>query len=435
MFWNCTTEIDLCIGLLLLIFFGLMSLRNGHVSLPHIRFLCQCWLIALSCPALLFPGSLNVPQVLDIQDYALCLLTVVLLQSFHSFEALLFLLLAYIGQLYMMHSVNLVSFYVCLEAQTLCVVVLCGLLARGAYPSGTNYALGSSHTTGVFSVEAALKFLLLSAMVSGMCLFWFSAMYLRTGSLDMVGQETFWILLVLLFKLGVAPVHMWSVDLYGSIPKPLLMYLATAPKLSLFTFWASSWHMNYSVGVFILFSIVIGSVGAYSQPALRGLFAYSTINEIGLLLMAVETAGFHSLYQHLSVYIITQLLLWNLSDKRLFALCAVSLAGLPPFAGFFGKAWIFWNAMNTHLFGLLAAALICAVLSLVYYLRVLRLFWNAPVHTPAIQVSPTGQGWVAMSSLGASSATVAYPTQTSLTSACAVALVFLPVMLIKPFII
>jgi NADH:ubiquinone oxidoreductase subunit 2 (subunit N) len=409
MFFHAMSEIDLCLGLLLIIFFGLISLRNGHVNLPHVRFLCQCWLIALT--------------PLEVQDYALCLLTVVLLQSFHSFEAILFVLLAYIGQLYMMHSINLVSFYVCLEAQTLCVVVLCGLLARGA---STNYGTGSAHTTGVFSVEAALKFLLLSAMVSGMCLFWFSAMYMRTGSLDMVGQETFWILLVMLFKLGVAPVHMWSVDLYGAIPKPLLMYLSTAPKLSLFTFWASTWHMSYSVGVFVLFSVLIGSIGAYSQPALRGLFAYSTINEIGLLLMAVETAGFHSLYQHLGIYIITQLLLWNLSDKRLFALCAVSLAGLPPFAGFFGKAWIFWNAMNTHLFGLLAAALVCTALSLVYYLRVLRLFWNSNVHTPSIQVCPTGQSWAVM----------ANPNhQTSLTSACAVALVFLPVMLIKPFVI
>lgn len=409
MFWHSVIELDLCLGLLLIIFFGLISLRNGHVNLPHVRFLCQCWLIALT--------------PLEVQDYALCLLTIVLLQSFHSFEAILFVLLAYIGQLYMMHSVNLVSFYVCLEAQTLCVVVLCGLLARGA---SINYGTGSAHTTGVFSVEAALKFLLLSAMVSGMCLFWFSAMYMRTGSLDMVGQETFWILLVMLFKLGVAPVHMWSVDLYGAIPKPLLMYLSTAPKLSLFTFWASTWHMSYSVGVFVLFSVLIGSVGAYSQPALRGLFAYSTINEIGLLLMAVETAGFHSLYQHLGIYIITQLLLWNLSDKRLFALCAVSLAGLPPFAGFFGKAWIFWNAMNTHLFGLLAAALVCTVLSLVYYLRVLRLFYNTNVHTPSIQVCPTGQSWAVM----------ANPNhQTGLTSACAVALVFLPIMLVKPFVI
>ena len=410
MFWSITTELDLCLGLLLMIFFGLVSLRNGHVNLPHVRFLCQCWLLALT--------------PLEVQDYALCLLTIVLLQSFHSFEAILFVLLAYIGQLYMMHSINLVSFYVCLEAQTLCVVVLCGLLARGA---STNYGTGSAHTTGVFSVEAALKFLLLSAMVSGMCLFWFSAMYMRTGSLDMVGQETFWILLVMLFKLGVAPVHMWSVDLYGAIPKPLLMYLSTAPKLSLFTFWASTWHIgSYSVGVFVLFSMLIGSIGAYSQPALRGLFAYSTINEIGLLLMAVETAGFHSLYQHLGIYIVTQLLLWNLSDKRLFALCAVSLAGLPPFAGFFGKAWIFWNAMNTHLFGLLAAALVCTVLSLVYYLRVLRLFYNTNVHTPSIQVCPTGQSWAVM----------ANPNhQTGLTSACAVALVFLPIMLVKPFVI
>ena len=387
MYWNAIAEIDLSIGLLMLILFGLLSLRHGHVSLPHIRFLCQCWLIALT--------------PLEVQDYALCLLTVVLLQSFHSFEALLFLLLAYVGQLYMMHSCNLVSFYVCLEAQTLCIVVLCGLLARGASTS--------------FSVEAALKFLLLSAMVSGMALFWFSAMYQRTGSLDMVGQETFWILLVMLFKLGVAPVHMWSVDLYGSIPKPLLLYLSTAPKLSLFTFWASSWHHDFSVGVFILFSMLIGSIGAYGQPALRGLFAYSTINEIGLLLLAIETAGFHTLYQHLGIYIITQLLLWNLTDKRLFALCAVSLAGLPPFAGFFGKAWIFWHAMSMQAFTLLAAALFCTVLSLVYYLRVIRLFWTAPVHTP--------------------SGLAGAPNHTTLTSACAVALGFLPVMLVKPFVL
>jgi NADH:ubiquinone oxidoreductase subunit 2 (subunit N) len=387
MYWNAIAEIDLSIGLLMLILFGVLSLRHGHVSLPHIRFLCQCWLIAMT--------------PLEVQDYALCLLTVVLLQSFHSFEALLFLLLAYVGQLYMMHSCNLVSFYVCMEAQTLCIVVLCGLLARGA--------------STAFSVEAALKFLLLSAMVSGMALFWFSAMYQRTGSLDMVGQETFWILLVMLFKLGVAPVHMWSVDLYGSIPKPLLLYLSTAPKLSLFTFWASSWHHDFSVGVFILFSMLIGSIGAYGQPALRGLFAYSTINEIGLLLLAIETAGFHTLYQHLGIYIITQLLLWNLTDKRLFALCAVSLAGLPPFAGFFGKAWIFWHAMSMQAFTLLAAALFCTVLSLVYYLRVIRLFWTAPVHTP--------------------SGLAGAPNHTTLTSACAVALGFLPVMLVKPFVL
>ena len=93
--------------------------------------------------------------------------------------------------------------------------------------------------------------------------------------------------------------------------------------------------------MFSAFSIALGAFGAYSQPALRSLFAFSTVNEIGLLLSALETAGFHSLYQHLGIYIVTQVLLWNLSDKRLFTILAVSLAGLPPLAGFFGKAWIF----------------------------------------------------------------------------------------------
>jgi len=56
-------------------------------------------------------------------------------------------------------------------------------------------------------------------------------------------------------------------------------------------------------------SMIIGCLGAYNQPSLRALFAYSTVNEIGLMLMAIETAGFHSLFQHLTIYIVTMLLL------------------------------------------------------------------------------------------------------------------------------
>lgn len=66
---------------------------------------------------------------------------------------------------------------------------------------------------------------------------------------------------------------------------------------------------DYSVALFVVFSLVLGSLGAYSQPSLRSVFAYSTVNEIGLLLLALETAGFHSLYQHLAIYIISQVLL------------------------------------------------------------------------------------------------------------------------------
>jgi len=432
------------------------------------------------------------------------------MQSFKSFESNLLLLLAFVGQIFMLHSCDLVSFYICLELQNFCFLVLCGLQPRAiqfnipgfyAAPDGkrppitlhkgeslsflkskpvkqnTNdltlrnavsfernsssslrwsiwipkkealllkdatYKPGIISLTGsrpLAGVEATIKYLLLSAFSSGVLLFWFSILYLKTGITSLVpplcsaknpqlinldtlqeaGLLSIWIpkkearlleeaplvflennslfleegmpqmliLIALMFKLGGAPLHLWMIDIYGGVKRQLLMYISTAPKLSFFGFWVSTWHSvwtDFSLLIFVAFSMVIGSFGAYSQPTLRSLFAYSTVNEIGLMLMAIETAGFHSLFQHLTIYIVTMLLLWNNSDKRVFAILAVSLAGLPPLAGFFGKAWIF-NSVATGSFagpyiGILLISLFCTGLSLVYYLRVFRLcFLGAP---------------------------------------------------------
>jgi len=368
----------------MLILLGLTSLRNKHVWLTDVHLFCQAW------PLLrVFVGVWEAPCLV----YVLCLLTVAILRSFHSFESLLMILMAFVGQVFMLHSCDLVTFYVCLEMQNFGFLVLCAL-----QPVGTRESSG---------VEASLKYLLLSAFSSGMCLYWFSVIYARTGQSvllfksasalgfcdscglagtlefsDVSSWSTLGVLLALLFKLGTAPMHLWMVDIYQSLKRPLLMYLSTAPKLAMVGFWVSAWHhiwTDSSIGVFVCFSMILGSLGAYGQPALRALFAYSTVNEIGLMLLALETAGFHSLFQHLCIYIVTQLLVWNLSpsspktssDKRMFSLCAVSLAGLPPLAGFFGKAWIFWHAATSHAWVLLAAALLCTGISLVYYLRVL----------------------------------------------------------------
>lgn len=412
-------------------------------------------------------------------DILLIILTVVIMQSFRSFESVLLLLLAFVGQLFMLHSCDLVSFYICLEAQNFCFLVLCGLQPRilkystssGVLTSALNQTNNITKTNYVnvggtrplAGVEASIKYLLLSAFSSGVLLFWFSALYLRTGIttlswgpltstfFDSISTDSFMdvmpqmlILLALMFKLGGAPLHLWMVDIYSGVKRQLLMYLSTAPKLSLFGFWVSTWHSvwtDFTVLLFVALSMIIGCFGAYTQPTLRSLFAYSTINEIGLMLMAIETAGFHSLFQHLTIYIITMLLLWNNSDKRLFAILAVSLAGLPPLAGFFGKAWIFnsvaTGALAGPYLGILLISLICTCLSLVYYLRVFRLF-NMGSHVFLNRVIGTELNSGTGHNMGIDTRTYSSTTldlNIKLTSFCVVFLIFAPLFYIKPFVL
>jgi NADH:ubiquinone oxidoreductase subunit 2 (subunit N) len=503
------SELSLCIGLVLIILYGLFSLSmiskdnynaalvsamrsnqssgysgKGSAGMVNL-FLSDVYFFSRMWPLMLLLGYMvEFPLLSDLSlgigsdslynqtsitalafpynngiDVLLIVLTVVIMQSFKTFESVLLLLLAFVGQLFMLHSCDLVSFYICLEAQNFCFLVLCGLQPRVLKYS---CARGSRPLAGV---EASIKYLLLSAFSSGVLLFFFSALYLRTGIttlswgpltstafdsnmhtfMDIIPQMI--ILIALMFKLGGAPLHLWMVDIYSGVKRQLLMYLSTAPKLSLFGFWVSTWHSvwtDFTVLLFVALSMILGCFGAYHQPTLRSLFAYSTINEIGLMLMAIETAGFHSLFQHLSIYIVTMLLLWNLNDKRLFALLAVSLAGMPPLAGFFGKAWIFnsvaTGALAGPYLGILLISLFCTGLSLVYYLRVFRLFsMNSLANSKNIIYSAGIDGNVGLVH-NMNVETRTYSTGTldmsyKLTSFCVVFLIFAPLFYIKPFVL
>lgn len=501
-------ELSLCLGLLLIILYGLFSLsmssqapisdsqstsnmtsagvnRNHgaasmvNVHLNDVYFFSRMWPLMLLLGYIVdFPllsdytlglgtdtfsysytnnmMSLAYPYNNGI-DILLIILTVVIMQSFKSFESVLLLLLAFVGQLFMLHSCDLVSFYICLEAQNFCFLVLCGL-----QPRVLKYAT-SRGSRPLAGVEASIKYLLLSGFSSGVLLFWFSTLYLRTGIttlswgpltstpfdanlhnfMDVIPQMI--ILLALMFKLGGAPLHLWMVDIYSGVKRQLLMYLSTAPKLSLFGFWVSTWHSvwtDFTVLLFVALSMIIGCFGAYNQPTLRSMFAYSTINEIGLMLMAIETAGFHSLFQHLTIYIVTMLLLWNNSDKRLFAVLAVSLAGMPPLAGFFGKAWIFSSvatgAVAGPYLGVLVISLFCTLLSLVYYLRVFRLFVMGTQSNNVIYPAGIDGNVGSIHNMGVETRTYGsgiLDMNIKLTSFCVIFLVFAPLFYIKPFVL
>jgi NADH:ubiquinone oxidoreductase subunit 2 (subunit N) len=432
MFWYSLIELDFLISLIIVIVYGLFSLRCKNINLTDVYFISRLLPIIFiigfyveSCNTVFYPSI----------DLLVAILTSIVMGSFRNFESILLLLLAFIGNIFMLHSIDFITFFISLEAQNFCFFVLCALM--------------SSKISSSFNVEASIKFFVLSGFTSGVLLYWFSNLYLITGSTtfsftpyiidDSVNTYySYFILCALLFKLGAAPLHLWVPVLYGSIKRNLLLYISTIPKLSLFGFWFNNFQttVSYSsVLLFSLFSLILGSFSAYNQPTLRTLFAYSTINEMGLMLLAVESAGFHALFQHLGLYIVSQFLLWNLHDKNLFSIVALTLAGLPPLAGFFGKAFIFWHASTVGLFTTLLVALICTVVSLVYYLRIIRLFYNASSAISLRFLHYTGASFIKRSMIIQPTNTIySMETRVALTSLCVLLLFFLPIFVIKPFV-
>ena len=432
MLWNTLVELDFLVSLIFIIVYGLASLRSKTINLADVYF------ISSLIPVLLVIGyhieSCNTTMSLSIELF-IAVLTGVVMYSFKNFESILLLLLAFIGNIMMLHSIDFLTFFITLEAQNFCFFVLCALM--------------SSKISSSFNVEAAIKFFVLSAFTSGVLLYWFSLIYLTTGcttfsiinNFSLTGNTShysYFILCALLFKLGAAPLHLWVTQIYTGVKKQLLMYISTVPKLSLFGFWFSNFNSlisSSSVLLFSLFSLILGSFSAYNSPALRSLFAYSTINETGLMLLAVESSGEYSLYQHLGLYIISQFLLWNLCDKSFFSIVAITLAGLPPLAGFFGKAFIFWQASTVGLFTTLLVSLGCTIVSLVYYLRIIRLFWNSSVANNTRFVFFSSNSVI-------NRALILQPTinltllssRVYLTSLCVILLIFTPIFVIKPFV-
>ncbi|GAX86704.1 NADH dehydrogenase subunit 2 (mitochondrion) [Chlamydomonas eustigma] len=454
MLWCIMAELSLIIGLIMLIVYGLFSLSSKDVNLC----LSDCYFFCSILPIMFVLGSaidftnfysssfMGIVEN-NIIDYLLVLLTIIIMSSFKTFESKLLILMAFIGQFFMLHCCDLVSFYICLEIQNFSLMVLCGLQVR------TNVELNLIGQRPLAGVESSIKYLLLSAFASGFLLFWFSVLYLQTGMTCLTSYFStpndfnsapansiihMFILLALMFKLGAAPLHIWMIDIYIGVKRQLVLYISTAPKLSLIGFWLSTWHSvwtDFTILIFVAFSMIIGCFGAYNQPILRSLFAFSTVNEIGLMLMAIETAGFHSLLQHLSIYIVSMILLWNNADKRLFAIIAISLAGLPPLSGFFGKAWIFGTVCTGSLsgpyLGILIVSLFCTGLSLVYYLRVFRLFFMNQGSTGRPIQNQT------IATLSARPLRRAYVNEfnTKLTSFCIIFLIFAPIFYIKPFVL
>jgi NADH-quinone oxidoreductase subunit N len=275
------------------------------------------------------------------------------------------------------------------------------------------------------SNEAALKYLLLGAVSSGFLLYGFSLLYGVAGStkLDSIAtavqergnHDSFVVVAVitvivgLFFKIAAVPFHTWAPDAYDGAPTPITAYLAVASKVAAFavllrllTLVLSSarpvWEPLLVVAA--VASITIGSFAALTQERLKRFFAYSSIAHVGYILfglIAGTDSGLKGVYLYLLVYavmnlgafaILTSLHRGGITGEKLrdlrglsnthpthaalFVVLLLSLAGLPPTAGFLAKYYIFFALIETGHFTLAILSVFYVAIGLYFYFRLVR---------------------------------------------------------------
>ncbi len=337
-------------------------------------------------------------------------------------EFIALLLFATLGMMVMVSANHFITLYLGLELLSL-----------------ASYAMVALNRDSARSTEAAMKYFILGALASGLLLYGVSMVYGATGSLDVsrVAYEvassganshllTFGLVFVvagLSFKLGVVPFHMWVPDVYDGAPTPMTLFIGSASKIAAAGFVlrilgdALQGALGDWQGMLVILSVLsiaLGNIVAIAQTNLKRMLAYSTISHMGFLLLGV-LAGSHGGYGAAVFYIITYALTTlaafgmilllsrqgfeadQLEDFKglnqrspfyaLLMLAAMfSMAGIPPFVGFFAKLAVLEAALNAGYTWLVVFAVLMSVIGAFYYLRIVKLMYmdDATDSTPIV---------------------------------------------------
>ncbi|MDR0458731.1 MAG: NADH-quinone oxidoreductase subunit NuoN [Burkholderiaceae bacterium] len=343
-------------------------------------------------------------------------------------------LLALLGALVICTGNNLLALYLGLELLTL-----------------SSYALVALRRDDPAAIEAAMKYFVLGSMASGFLLYGLSMVYGATGSLDIVnvfeavasGQIRHQVLVFGLvfvvagvaFKFGAAPFHMWLPDVYQGAPTSVTLVIGTVPKLAAFALairllvegllpLAVDWQPM--LALLAIVSLLVGNLAAIAQTNLKRMLAYSTIAQMGFVLLGLLAGVMRGLpvadatlpaanaYSSTMFYVVTYVLTTLVSfgviallaregfeseeiadfaglNKRspwyaaVMALCLFSLAGIPPLVGFQAKLAVLQALIGTGETAYVWLAVFAVLMSLVgafYYIRVVKvMYFDEPVST------------------------------------------------------
>ena len=353
------------------------------------------------------------------------------------------------GELFTLGMFSLLGMFIMIGGNNFLVIYLgLELLTLSGYAL---VALRRDHAT---ATEAAMKYFVLGAMASGFLLYGLSMVYGATGSLDIgevfkavnSGQIRHQVLVFgvvfivagLGFKLGAAPFHMWVPDVYQGAPTVVTLMIGGAPKLAAFAIvmrllvdgllpLAIDWQQM--LAVLAIASLLVGNLAAIAQTNLKRMLAYSTISQMGFVLLGllsgvingnVEASTIQGAYSASMFYVVTYVLttlaafgvilllaregfeseeiadMAGLNQRSplyagVLAVCLFSMAGIPPLVGFYAKLAVLQSLMASGQGLYIALAVFAVLMSLIgafYYLRVVKVMYfdtpitAAKVHAP-----------------------------------------------------
>ncbi|HVE50717.1 MAG TPA: NADH-quinone oxidoreductase subunit NuoN [Casimicrobiaceae bacterium] len=351
-------------------------------------------------------------------------------------ETFVLLMFAALGMMVMIAASHFLTLYLGLELMSL-----------------STYALVALHRGAAAPAEAAMKYFILGAMASGLFLYGVSMIYGATGALDIdivmratLAESTNRTLLVfglvfvlsgIAFKLGVVPYHMWIPDVYHGAPTPITLVIGTATKLAAFALTLRvlaralagiEFDWQGMLIVLSLLSMVLGNVIAIAQTNIKRMLAYSTIANMGYMLLgflAADQAGLAAALFYAIAYVITSLASFGivllltrdgfeadqLQDYRglnqrspwwafMMLLVMFSLAGVPPTIGFYAKFAVFEAAVNAQFVWLAVIAVLTSVIGAFYYLRIVKLmYFDDPVDVSPIEGHSDGRALLSVNGL------------------------------------
>lgn len=317
-----------------------------------------------------------------------------------------FLLFTILGMMVMAGAGDLLTLYIALELMTISFYILVA------------YVLNRET-----SQEAGIKYLILGALSSGILLFGISLVYALSGTtvlseivsrLSLEPALISGIILILAgfgFKIALIPFHMWTPDIYEGAPINITSFLAVASKAAGLAAMVRVFMMSFNIGFFdwqfvlavlAALTMIIGNLIAIVQSNIKRLLAYSSIAQAGYMavgLVAANEYGLKGILFYSMVYVFANLGAFAVATQvendtgsneieafgqlgkrspflaAVMTVCLLSLAGIPPLAGFVGKFYLFSGAVEAGYVGLAFIGLLMSMISVYYYLTVVKVMY------------------------------------------------------------